>query len=103
MNKPTIRQPTVFLPIAMSLIALSMMLIHFALFGIVHESHEGPAAHIFQILMVAQLPIVFFFAIKWLPPAPHQTLKLLVLQGGFVLVAISAVLFLTLGHGYNRD
>ena len=47
MNKPTIRQPTVFLPIAMSLIALSMMLIHFALFGIVHESEEGTAAHIF--------------------------------------------------------
>ena len=67
MNKPTIRQPTVFLPIAMSLIALSTMLIHFALFRIVHESDEGTAAHIFQILMVAQIPIVALFAMKWSP------------------------------------
>ena len=88
MNKPTIRQPTVFLPIAMSLIALSMMLIHFALFPIVHEFDEGTSAHIFQILMVAQIPIVALFAMKWSPRAPHQTLKLLVLQGGFVLAAI---------------
>ena len=88
MNKSTIRQPTVFLPIAMSLIALSMMLIHFALFRIVHEFDEGTSAHIFQILMVAQIPLVALFAIKWLARAPHQTLKLLVLQGGFVLAAI---------------
>ncbi len=70
MKKPTIRQPTVFLPLVMSLFALSMVLVHFAIFGIVEETDEGTAAHIFQLLMVVQIPIVAFFAIKWLPFAP---------------------------------
>jgi len=54
----------------MSLFALSMVLVHFAIFGIVEETDEGTAAHIFQLLMVVQIPIVAFFAIKWLPFAP---------------------------------
>jgi len=70
LKKPTIRQPTVFLPLVMSLFALSMVLVHFAIFGIVEETDEGTAAHIFQLLMVVQIPIVAFFAIKWLPFAP---------------------------------
>ena len=50
MNEPTIRQPTVFLPLAMSLVALAMVLVHFAIFGIVNEIDEGTAAHIFQLV-----------------------------------------------------
>jgi len=42
-----------------------MVLGHAAIYGIVHETDEGPAAHIFQILMAAQVPVVAFFAIKW--------------------------------------
>ena len=54
MNVPSIRQPSAFLPLAMSLVALTMVLVHAAIFGIVHEADEGTAAHIFQILMVAR-------------------------------------------------
>jgi hypothetical protein len=50
MNEPTIRQPTVFLPLAMSLVVLAMVLVHFAIFGIVDEIDEGTAAHIFQLV-----------------------------------------------------
>ena len=39
------------------------MLGHAAIFGIVHEADEGAAAHIFQLLMATQLPLVAFFAI----------------------------------------
>ena len=53
LKKPTMRQPTVFLPLVMSLVALSMVLVHFAIFGIVEETDEGTAAHIFQLLIVA--------------------------------------------------
>jgi len=95
MNIPSIRQPSAFLPLAMSLAALGMVLGHFAIFGIVHEADEGTPAHIFQLLMVAQLPIVAFFAITWLPRAPRQALHVLAWQAAAGLAAFAAVFFLT--------
>jgi hypothetical protein len=95
MNFPSMKQPSAFLPLAMSLAALSMVLGHAAIFGVVHEADEGTPAHIFQLLMAAQIPVVAFFAIKWLPRAPRQTLHVLVLQAGAALAAIAAVFFLT--------
>ena len=71
MNEPTIRQPTVFLPLALSLVALAMVLVHFAIFGIVDEIDEGSAAHIFQLLIVAQIPFITFLAFSWLVIAPR--------------------------------
>ena len=70
MNVPTIRQPIVFFPLMMSLVALGMVLIHFAIFGIVDETDEGTAAHIFQLLIVAQVPFIAFLAFRWLAVAP---------------------------------
>jgi len=60
MNEPTIRQPTVFLPLAMSLVALAMVLVHFAIFGIVDEIDEGTAAHIFQLVSYCPQTDSFF-------------------------------------------
>jgi hypothetical protein len=68
---------------------------HAVIFGIVHEADEGTAAHIFQLLMVVQLPIIAYFALKWLPRAPRQALQILALQAGAALAAIAAVGFLT--------
>jgi hypothetical protein len=79
----------------MSFAALAMVLGHAVLFGIVHEADEGTAAHLFQLLMAAQVPVVAFFAIKWLPRAPRQTQQVLALQAGVALTAIAAVYFLT--------
>ena len=42
----TIRQPSAFLPVALSLVALALVLGHVALFGVVHEADEGTAAHL---------------------------------------------------------
>ncbi len=64
LKKPTIRQPTVFLPLVMSFVALSMVLVHFAIFGIVEETDEGTAAHIFQLLIVAQAPFIAILAFR---------------------------------------
>ena len=41
-----------------------------ALYGAVREADEGTRAPIFQLLMATQMPIIAFFAIKWLPRAP---------------------------------
>ena len=64
----------------MSLTALAIVLVHIALFGVARETDEGTAAHLFQLLMSLQVPIVAFFAIKWIPQAPKQALQILALQ-----------------------
>ena len=80
----------------MSLAALATVLVHVALFGVAREADEGTAAHIWQMLMAAQLPIMAFFAIKWLPRAPRQALLILALQAGAALAALAPVFFLNL-------
>jgi len=71
------------------------VLVHYARFGIVHGADEGTSAHLFQILMAAQVPVVAFFAIKWLPRAPRQALQVLALQAAAALAAFASVFFLT--------
>jgi len=90
------KQPSAFLPVAMSLAALGTVLIHVAMFGVVREADEGTAAHIWQLLMGGQVPIVGFFAIKWLPRAPRQALPILALQAGAGLAALAPVFLLHL-------
>lgn len=96
MNLSTLKTPSAFLPLAMSFAALATVLVHVAMFGIAREADEGTAAHIWQILMAAQIPIVAFFAIKWLPRTPRQALLVLALQGGAALAALAPVFFLDL-------
>lgn len=91
----TMRQTSALVPLAMSLVALAMVLGHAAVFGVAHEADEGTAAHLFQLLMAAQVPVVAFFALKWLPRAPRQALRVLALQAGAALAAFAAVFFLT--------
>ena len=72
-----IKKPSAFLPLGMSFAALATVVIHIILFGVVHQADEGAAAHIFQLLIVAEVPVVAFFTIKWLPKFPKQTLEAL--------------------------
>jgi FtsH-binding integral membrane protein len=92
----TLRQPSAFLPIAMSLIALALVLAHVAISGVVHEADEGTLAHIWQILMAVQVPIMAFFAIKYVPQKPKQALLILALQIVAALTACAPVFFLKL-------
>ncbi len=41
------KQPSAFLPVAMSLATLASVLGHVAMFSVVHKANEGTAAHIF--------------------------------------------------------
>jgi hypothetical protein len=90
------KRPSALLPVAMSLAALVTVLGHVFLFGVVREPDEGTAAHLWQLLMAGQVPIVAFFAIKWLPRAPRQALKVLALQAGAALAALTPVFYLHL-------
>jgi FtsH-binding integral membrane protein len=96
MSISTMKKPSAWIPLVMSFAALALVLGHIAIFGAAREPDEGTAAHIWQILMAAQVPIVAFFAIKWLPRSPKQALLVLALQAGAVLVALAPVFFFNL-------
>jgi len=97
-----VRHPSAYVPIAMSVTALALLLGHIALFGTGPEvvingrPDEGAVAHLWQLLMAAQLPVLAWFAIRWLPRAPRPTLGVLALQAGAVLAAMAPVFLLGL-------
>lgn len=95
MNATLLKKPSAVLPIVMSLAGLAVVVGHAAIYGTAHEVDEGAAAHIFQLLMVLQVPLVAVFAFRWLPKVPRQTLNVLTLQAGAALAAFAAVYFLT--------
>jgi hypothetical protein len=88
------KQPSALLPLAMSLTALAVVLGHVAIYGVVHEADEGAAAHIWQLLMAGQVPIVAFYAIKWLPRTPRTALQVLGVQVAAALGALAPVYLL---------
>lgn len=94
--KILIKKPSAFLPPAMSFAALAIVLVHLALFGLARQPDEGTAAHLWQLLMAAQLPIIAFFTIRWLPQAPIKALAVLALQGAAALAALAPVFLLKL-------
>lgn len=97
-----LRRPSAFLPMTMSLIALALLGGAYAFGlatgqgGLVREPDEGSIAHLWQLLMAGQMPVLAFFAIKWLPRAPKQTLYVLALQTGAALATMAPVYFLHL-------
>ena len=96
MNFSTLKRPSALIPLAMSFAALSVVLGHIAIFGAAHEADEGTAAHLWQLLMAGQIPVIAFFAIKWLPRSPRQALPVLALQAVAGLAAAAPVFLLKL-------
>jgi hypothetical protein len=96
MTVSPMKQASALIPIAMSLSALATVLIHISLYGVAREADEGTAAHIWQLLMAGQLPVIAFFAIRWLPRAPKSALQVLSLQFVAGLVALFPVYWLGL-------
>ena len=93
---PMLRKPSAFLPVAMSLAALTTVVVYVVRFGVARQPDEGTAAHLWQLLMVAQVPIIAFFAVRWLPEAPRQALPVLALQVAAALAAAAPVFLLGL-------
>jgi hypothetical protein len=72
----------------MSLAALGVVFVHIAMHGTARQADEGAAAHLWQLLMAAQLPIIGYFALRWLLLSPRTALPILGLQ---VLAALAAL------------
>jgi hypothetical protein len=91
-----LKKPSAFLPLAFSLTVLVMVLGHMVFLGTAREADEGAAAQLWQLLMVAQLPLLVFFAIRWLPRSRQQALKVMALQASGIAAAVAPVYFLHL-------
>jgi hypothetical protein len=87
MNGTLLRRPTALIPVGMSAAALAVVIVHAVRFGTGREVDEGTAAHLWQLLIAGQLPLIAVFAVKWLGVEPRQALRVLVLQAGAVLAA----------------
>jgi len=86
-----VRQPSALIPLTMALMALAVVMIHIAVYGAAREADEGPTAHIWQILMVAQLPALVVFGIRWLPKAPRPAIGVMALLAAAILAAMAPV------------
>jgi len=88
------KQPSAVLPIVMSLAALATVFVHITVSGTQPQADEGTAAHVWQLLMAGQLPIMLFYAIKWIPRTPEKALAVLAVQIAAALSAAAPVFWL---------
>jgi hypothetical protein len=91
MDVALVKRPSALIPVAMSVAALAIVIGYAARFGIARQADEGAAAHLWQLLMVGQVPVVAFFALRWLATKPRQALFVLALQLGAALAAMFPV------------
>ena len=89
-----LKRPSAYLPLFLSLAALSVVLAYLVVNGSAPQPDEGAAAHIWQLLMAAQVPIIVYFAVKWLPQSPKQGAVALALQLGGAFTAMLPVYLL---------
>jgi hypothetical protein len=63
MDSQTVKRVTGIAPIVMSLLALAVVIEGMVEFGKHPPTDEGWQAHIFQVLMVAQVPVILLFIV----------------------------------------
>lgn len=88
METALLRRPSALIPVGMSLAALALVLGYAAMFGTARQADEGTAAHLWQLLMAGQVPVIAFFALKWVPAEPRKALPVVALQ---VIAALAAM------------
>ena len=91
MNRSLIKQPSAYAPIAMSLAGVGLVLLHVTRYGLTRETDEGTSAHLFQLLMMLEVPIIGYFAVTWLPRVPATALRVLALQAFAMGLAFASV------------
>lgn len=91
------KQPSAFVPMAMSIAALAVVLVSLAMFGVPSpHADEGATAHAWQLLMGLQVPVIAWFVFKWIRKTPRLTLGVLGIQIALALAAMAPVYILRL-------
>ena len=91
-----LKKPSAFIPLVLSGIALVIVVVASTVLGAARRQDEGAAAHLFQMLIVLQVPIALYFAYCWFPNYPRQTVLVAVLQIAAAALACAPVLILGL-------
>jgi hypothetical protein len=89
-----LKQPGAVIPLGMSFLAFLMIIAVFSTAGVTHPQDEGAPARIFQLLILLQVPVAGFFALKHLPEDPRPTLAILLSQVSAALLAVATVAWL---------
>ncbi|QUD90185.1 hypothetical protein [Phenylobacterium montanum] len=85
------RRPSAFIPVLMSLAAASLVLGRIAVVGAAREPDEGAVAHLFQLLIAGELPVLGFFVLKWLRKNVRAALTILAIQAATIAAALFPV------------
>ncbi len=92
----TQRLPSAIAPVLMSAAALLVVALHVAFVGMQREADEGAAAHLWQLLIALQLPVIAYYAARYVPAAPRRAGRVLLYQGAALLAALAPVYLLHL-------
>ena len=91
MDSQRINRVTGFAPVAMSIAAYFLVLAAVATRWQVDQPDEGTAAHLFQLWVAAQVPIVLVYLASAAWKRPWAILRTLLIQAAAVGIAFSAV------------
>lgn len=80
----------------MSLAAFVLLVAYVFFFGITRDTQqdEGTAAHLFQILMGGQVPIVGWFIVRWIHEEPKRVIQIAALQMVAAAIPMLVLFFL---------
>jgi len=85
-----------FIPIYLSLAALAVVVLSIILNGVTPGRDEDAFAHIYQILIAAEVPVVGFFVVRWIRTSFWLCFRILVVQAIALATALLPVWLLHL-------
>ena len=74
------RKPIAWLSLALSLLAIGLIVANVVFVGLAPQADEGAEARIFQVLMLFDALVIGAFAVRWLPIAPKEASAVVALQ-----------------------
>jgi len=90
------RRPSGFIPVLMSLAAFGVVIVNIAIVGTGRQADEGAAAHIFQLLIVTELPLLAFFIARSLRNGVWAVVTISAIQAAALSLAFLPVWYFRL-------
>jgi hypothetical protein len=90
------KAPSAWVPVAMSVVALVVVAGHLVASGSAPEVDEGAAAHVWQLLIVGQLPVIAWFALRRMSAGRSVVAPVMAVQMAAMLLAAAPVALLGL-------
>lgn len=85
------KKASALIPVLMSLTALVLVAAQISIHGLSPEPDEGALAHLYQLLVVGQIPVIAFFGVRWFRLAPSQGWRVVAAQGLALAAALLPV------------